>query len=90
MKARTVTLPQLAMIGGTRAAAGAGLALLLAHRLEPAQRRAVGWTLLAVGVISTIPLVADVMFGNGRSEAARLEGSSSGARGATGVMSEPT
>ncbi len=77
MKARTVTLPELAMIGGTRAAAGAGLALLLADRLAPAQRRAVGWTLFVVGAISTIPLVAQVMFRNGRAEAtARLEGSS--------------
>jgi hypothetical protein len=90
MKMRTVTLPQLALIGGTRAAAGAGLALLLADRLAPAQRRAVGWTLLAVGAISTIPLVAEVMFRNGRSEAtARLEASSSGRRGTTEVLSEP-
>jgi hypothetical protein len=57
-----VTLPELAMIGGTRAALGAGAALLLADRLRPDQRRAVGWTLLAVGVISTIPLVAEVVF----------------------------
>ena len=73
-----MTLPQLAMIGGTRAAAGAGLALLLADRLAPAQRRAVGWTLLAIGAITTIPLVADVMLRNERSGAAAgLEGSTS-------------
>lgn len=81
MKERMVTWPELTMIGGTRAAAGAGLALLLADRLGPDQRRAVGWTLLAVGVISTIPLVAEVMFRNGRTETtAPLEGSPSGRR----------
>jgi hypothetical protein len=49
------------LIAGTRAAAGAGLALLLSDRLSPEQRRAVGWTLLAVGIATTIPLVAHVL-----------------------------
>ena len=59
---RTVTLPELALIAGTRAALGAGLGLLLADRLKDDQRRAVGWTLLAVGVLSTIPLATQVIF----------------------------
>src|SRR5438105_2901266 len=59
---RTVTLPELALIAGTRAALGAGLGLLLADRLKDEQRRAVGWTLLAVGVLSTIPLATQVIF----------------------------
>jgi hypothetical protein len=53
-----VTMPEIAMLAGTRVAAGAGLGLLLAERLERGQRRAIGWTLLAVGALSTIPLVA--------------------------------
>jgi len=61
MISRTITLPELGMISGTRVALGAGLGLLLADRLNDEQRRAVGWTLLAVGAISTIPLVAEVM-----------------------------
>jgi hypothetical protein len=28
--------------------------------LKPEQRRAVGWTLLAIGIITTIPLAVDV------------------------------
>ena len=36
-----VTLPELALIAGTRAATGAGLALLLGHRLHEDQRRAI-------------------------------------------------
>jgi len=57
-----VTLPELGLIAGTRAALGAGIGLLLADRLSADQRRAVGWTLLAVGALSTIPLAAEVIF----------------------------
>jgi hypothetical protein len=63
MVSRTITLPKLGLIAGTRAALGAGAALLLADRLTPEQRRAVGWTLVAVGVLTTFPLAADVIFG---------------------------
>lgn len=65
MKETTVTLPELALIAGTRAAGGAGLGLLLANRLSESQRRAVGWTLLLVGVLSTVPLALEV-FGKRR------------------------
>lgn len=60
MKETRLTLPELALIAGTRAAAGAGLGLLLANRLSESQRRAVGWTLLLVGAISTVPLALEV------------------------------
>lgn len=60
MKHANLTVPEIGLIAGTRAAAGAGLALLLCNRLNPDQRRAVGWTLLAVGIATTIPLVAQV------------------------------
>jgi hypothetical protein len=61
MKHVNLTVPEIGLIAGTRAAAGAGLALLLCNRLNPDQRRAVGWTLLAVGIATTIPLVARVL-----------------------------
>jgi hypothetical protein len=64
MISRTITLPELGLIGGTRAALGAGIGLLLADRLNHDQRRAVGWTLLAVGAITTIPLAINVMSRN--------------------------
>jgi hypothetical protein len=63
MRETHVTIPELALIAGTRAAAGAGLGLLLADRFSPEQRRAIGWTLLAVGGLSTIPLAFEVMGG---------------------------
>ena len=34
--------------------------MLLGDHLKPEQRRTVGWTLLAIGILTTIPLVADV------------------------------
>ena len=58
---RTVTLPQIGLIAGTRAALGAGVALLLADRLSREQRRAVGWTLAIVGVATTFPLIAGIL-----------------------------
>jgi hypothetical protein len=60
---RTVTLPEIGLIAGTRAALGAGIGLLLADRLNDDQRRAVGWTLFAVGALSTIPLFVNVILG---------------------------
>ena len=53
---RTVTLPEIGLIAGARVALGAGIGLLLADRLNDDQRRAAGWTLLAVGALTTIPL----------------------------------
>jgi len=60
MNRAPLSIPEIAIIGGTRAALGAGLALLVADRLNDDQRRAAGWTLLAVGALSTIPIVWQV------------------------------
>ena len=61
MKERRITLPELGLIAGTRGMLGAGVALLLAGRLTEVQRRAVGWTLVAVGAVTTIPLALEVL-----------------------------
>jgi hypothetical protein len=61
MKPRELTISEIALIAGTRAALGTGAALLLADRLDVEQRRAVGWTLLLVGAISMIPLALEVL-----------------------------
>ena len=49
-------LPELVLLAGTRAVLGAGVGLLMAERLSEAQRKGIGWTLVAVGVLTTIPL----------------------------------
>lgn len=61
MRETTLTLPEIFLIGGTRAALGAGLALLLADKLERSERRAVGWTLFIVGAATTVPLALEVL-----------------------------
>jgi uncharacterized membrane protein YfcA len=69
MRERRITVPELGMIAGTRALLGAGIGLLVADRLAPETRRAVGWTLIAIGAISTIPLAAEVLFRDDQSPA---------------------
>ncbi|HLZ39137.1 MAG TPA: hypothetical protein VKP64_15630 [Mycobacteriales bacterium] len=61
MRRASLTVPEIGLIAATRVALGAGLGLLLSDRLNGEQRRAVGWTLLAVGIVTTVPLVADVI-----------------------------
>jgi len=61
MKKAELTLPEIALIAGTRGMLGAGVGLLLADRLNKDQRKAIGWTLLIVGAVSTIPLAIDVL-----------------------------
>ena len=60
MKKTELSLPEVALIAATRGMLGAGAALLLADKLNEDQRRAIGWTLLIVGVVSTVPLAIDV------------------------------
>ena len=61
MRTARLPVPELALIAGTRAALGAGLGLLLADRLTDDIRKALGWSLLLLGVVSTVPLAADVL-----------------------------
>lgn len=56
MKTATLTIPELAMIAGTRAMLGGGIALLLGDRLSKERRQAMGWTLLLIGALTTIPV----------------------------------
>jgi hypothetical protein len=56
-----LSLPEIGLIAGTRAALGAGLALLLADRLNRDQRRGAGWTLFAIGAITTIPILVQLL-----------------------------
>lgn len=61
MKKVKLTLPEIALIAGTRGMVGAGAGLLLADRLNDDQRKAIGWTLLIIGAFSTIPLAIQVL-----------------------------
>lgn len=52
----TLGLPESALIAMTRGALGVGIGLLLSNGLEKDERRSAGLALLAVGVLTTIPI----------------------------------
>jgi hypothetical protein len=56
MKTTQLTIPELALIAGTRAVLGGGIGLLLGDKLAGERRKKVGWALLLAGAITTIPL----------------------------------
>jgi len=57
MKTFEVSLPEFAFVAATRGMAGAGLGLLLSDCIKSIERRkAVGWTLLAIGILTTVPI----------------------------------
>src|SRR5215471_1253212 len=57
MEDRKLMLPDIALIASTRAILGVGIGLLISSKLNADQRRAVGWSLVGVGVVTTVPLV---------------------------------
>jgi len=61
MKTHALTLPEIAMVAGTRGMLGAGLALLLGDRLTAEQRKTLGWTLFTIGAATTLPIVRHVL-----------------------------
>ena len=61
MNRLNVSFPELFSVASTRALGGVGIGLLLADHLAPSNRRAVGWTLLAFGAITTLPLATRIL-----------------------------
>ena len=67
MKQIEIPIAELMGIAATRGMLGAGLALLFGGQLEDRRRRRVGAVLTAVGMLSTIPFVWDVLYRRSRS-----------------------
>jgi len=63
MNKRLLSIPQLFFIVATRAALGAGVALLASAKMSDRKRRVAGLTLAAVGAASTIPAARIVAMG---------------------------
>ena len=57
MKTKTLTIPELMFVIGTRAALSAGVALLVGEKLSPRARKAVGRTLIGIGAVTTVPAI---------------------------------
>jgi hypothetical protein len=64
MKEHSLTIPKIAMIAGTRVGLGVGIGLLISDRFYKDQRKAVGWAMVGMGVVTTVPIVAGI-FGKG-------------------------
>jgi hypothetical protein len=62
----SLKIPEIGFIAGTRAALGAGLGLLLADKLNRGQRKKVGWVLLTIGAVTTVPIILNVIKKGGR------------------------
>ena len=56
----TLAVPELGLVAMTRAMLGIGIGLLLSEALDKRTARGVGIALLAVGVLTTVPLVLRV------------------------------
>jgi hypothetical protein len=61
MQKRKLTIAEIILIAGTRVALGAGIGLLLSHKLNDDQRKAAGLALAIVGGLTTIPLALGVL-----------------------------
>ena len=57
MRENRITNPEIALIAVTRGMLGVGIGLLTAERLRTHTSHTVGWTLFAIGALSTIPIV---------------------------------
>lgn len=57
MREQQISIPELALIAGTRGLLGVGIGLLISDHLRASRRHTVGWTLFTIGAVSTIPLV---------------------------------
>jgi len=84
MRETRISLPELGLIGLTRAALGIGIGMLLSERIGGQARRGAGWALVVAGALSTIPLVVDVLRKSQSPEAAGAN-----TNGRTGVRERP-
>lgn len=60
MRERRLSIPDLILFGGTRVALGIGIGMLLSGRFNRDIRKGAGWALIAVGALTTIPIMAGV------------------------------
>ena len=58
-----LSIPELGLLAMTRGMLGAGIGLVLANRLDEQQRRPLGWGLVVVGLLTTVPLAFRVFGG---------------------------
>jgi len=72
MRDRNLTVPELMFVVATRAALAAGVALLIAGRLNDKQRRMIGATLVAIGAVFVGYWIGRAYWGRGYATAATM------------------
>jgi hypothetical protein len=60
-KEKIITVPELALLTGTRVALGFGLGLLIADKFSRDGRKGAGWAMFGIGALSTVPIFMEVM-----------------------------
>jgi hypothetical protein len=65
MNIKHMPIGELVLLVGTRAMLGAGVGLLMSEHLGENQRKATGWILLLVGLVTSLPLGLDIFGGSG-------------------------
>ena len=65
MKQIKLSLPMFGFVVATRAALAAGVGLMAANKMSQKRRRSVGWTLVTIGALTTIPAIAAIRSGRG-------------------------
>ena len=60
MRDLRVSIPELAFVGGTRGILGAGIGLLLASQFSQRTRKRIGFALLVLGALTTIPVFVGI------------------------------
>jgi hypothetical protein len=78
MRKATLRATDLMLLVGTRVALGVGVGLLVSTRLDRRARKAAGLALLAVGVLTTVPILLNV-----RATTRELLGAETEGRGST-------
>ena len=72
MRRFEASIPEAAFVAATRGMAGAGIGLLVSEFIPRDVRRSVGWTLLAIGALTTIPIAVTLFGPSGRAREPKL------------------
>ena len=61
LKQKDIAVPTLGLVAATRGILGFGAGVLASQKIPRRRRARVGWTMLGVGVASTVPLAFHVL-----------------------------
>ena len=61
MREISLSVPEIGLMVGTRVALGVGIGLVLSNRLNKDERKAAGLALLAVGIMTTVPIIINII-----------------------------